>query len=97
MYVDAWREVVGHLLHVGHAESVPVADVAVEACATATDSTVTAVHILAKEETHVRDEGHLQYMTRARCGGQGVELIIGKYVAESIKSGCICGSLHPRC
>ena len=90
---EKWR----HLLHVGHAADGPVADVTVEACATATDSTVPVVHILAKEETHVRDEGHLQYMTRTRCGKQGVELIIGKYVAKSIKSGCICGSLHPRC
>jgi len=27
---------------------------------------------------------------------RGVELIISKYVADSIKNGCICGSLHPR-
>ena len=82
--VEKW----GHLLHFGHADSVPVTDVAVEACATAT---------FIDEAAHVRHEGHLQYMTRSRCGKQGVELIIGKYVAESIKSGCICGSLHPRC
>ena len=46
----------------------PEADVAVEACATATDSTETAVHILAKEVAHVRDEGHLRDKTRASCG-----------------------------
>ena len=61
---EKWR----HLPHVGHDADVPVADVAVEACATATDSTETAVHILDKEVAHVRDEGHLRDKTRASCG-----------------------------
>ena len=86
----------GHLHHGVRAASIPVADIAVKACATATDSTVTAVHILAKEETHVRDEGHLQDKTRARCGEQGVALVMGEDVVGSMENGCMCGSLHPR-
>ena len=40
-----------HLLHVGHAADVPVADVAVERRCTAT---------LIDKGVHFRDEGHLQ-------------------------------------
>jgi hypothetical protein len=83
---EKWR----HLPHVGHAGSIPKADVAVEACVTATDSTETAVHILAQEVAHVRHERHLQDKTRAGYEGQGVALVIGKGVVSSIKNGCIC-------
>ena len=86
----------GHLLHGGCTASIPVADVAVEACATATDSILTDVHVIAQEEAHVRDEGYLQDKTRARCGGQGLALVIGEGVTGSMENGCICGSLHPR-
>ena len=86
----------GNLHHVGHAASIPVADVAVEACATVTESTETAVHILAQEVAHVRDEGHLHDHIRAKCGGQGVSLVIDEGVTGSMENGCICGSLHPR-
>ena len=44
---EKWR----HLLNVGHAADVPVADVAVERRSTAT---------VVDEVAHVRDEGHLQ-------------------------------------
>ena len=57
-----------YLLHVGHSASIPVADVAVEECVTATESSETAVHKQAKEVAHVRDERYLQDKTRARCG-----------------------------
>ena len=89
---EKWR----HLLHVGHAADVPVADVAVEACTTATER-VTAVHILSQEVAHVRHERHLQDKTRAGYEGQEVALVMGKGVVNNIKNGCICGSLHPRC
>ena len=75
---EKWR----HLPHVGHAGSIPIADVAVEACVTATDSTETAVHILAKEVAHVRHERHLQDKTRAKCGEQRVALVIDEGVAQ---------------
>ena len=86
----------GHLLHVSCTASIPVANVAVEACTTATCS-VTAVRIPSQKVAHVRDEGYLQYKTRARCEGQGLSLVIDEGVADSMENGCICGSLHPRC
>ena len=90
---EEWR----HLPHVGHAGSIPIADVAVEAYAAATDSSVPVVHILAQEIAHVRHERHLQDKTRAGYEGQEVALVMGKGVVNSIKNGCICGSIHPRC
>ena len=81
---EKWR----HLLHVGDAADVPVADVAVERRSTAT---------VVDEVAHVRDEGRLQYQTRARYRGQGLSLVMGEDVADSMENGSICGSLHPRC
>ena len=37
------------------------------------------------------------YKTKSGCEGQGVPLVMGEDVADSMKNGCICGSLHPRC
>jgi hypothetical protein len=74
----------GHLLHVGRTASVPVADVAVEACVTATGSTFTAVHKPAQEVAHVLDEGHLRDKTRTKCGGAG----------SGISHGRGCGGQH---
>ena len=56
-----------YLLHVDHSASIPVADVAVEECATATESSETAVRKQAKDVAHVRDEGYLRY-TRPEQG-----------------------------
>ena len=87
----------GHLRHVGHAASVPVDDVAVECVVTVTESTGPVVHIQAKEVAHICDEGHLQDKTRAKCKEQGLPLVMSDGVADCMKNGCICGSLHPRC
>jgi len=78
----------GHLLHCDRTAGIPVADVACEGCAAATHS-ITSVRILSKEVAHVRDEGHLQDTSRARCGEQVWALAMVQGVTGYIENGSI--------